>query len=122
MRIVCVDDHPVILRGLARTIRQIMPEADVYSFERADDALSFMSENGCEVLISEIELCGTDGLTLAKQVKKLNPQVNIIFITVCDEKEHAREVLEIKPSGYLVKPAKKVHLEFELRNLRYGVC
>ena len=82
----------------------------------------FAEKNGCDVLISEIELCGTDGLTLAKQVKALNPRVNIIFLTVCDEKEHAREVMRIKPSGYLVKPAKREQLEFELNNLRYSFC
>ena len=119
MRIVCVDDHPIMLKGLAKRIQQILPEANIYSFTCAEEALSFMNENGCEVLISEIELCGTDGLTLARMMKEINPRVNIIFLTVCDEKEHAREVLKIKPSGYLVKPAGKEQLEFELKNLRY---
>ena len=122
MRVVCVDDHPIMLRGLTQKIRKILPEAMVYGFQRAEDALTFLNENGCEILISEIELCGTDGLTLANQVKQRNPQVNIIFLTVCDEKEHAREVMKIKPSGYLVKPAKQEQLEFELRNLRYHAC
>ena len=61
-------------------------------------------------------------MTLAKKVKKMNPKVNIIFLTVCDEKEHAKEVLKIKPSGYLLKPAKKDQLEHELNNLRYNGC
>jgi YesN/AraC family two-component response regulator len=43
----------------------------------------------------------------------------LIFLTVCDEKEHAKEVLKIKPSGYLLKPAKREQLEAELKNLRY---
>jgi YesN/AraC family two-component response regulator len=92
------------------------------AFSNADEAHVFAKENGCDVLISEIELCGVDGLTLAKRVKKLNPKVNIIFLTVCDEKEHAREVFSIKPSGYLLKPAKKEQLELELNNLRYNAC
>lgn len=122
MRIVCVDDHPIMLQGLMQNIRQSLPDADVCGFHRAEDALSFVRENGCEVLISEIELSGIDGLTLAQKVKTLYPTVNIIFLTVCDEKEHAREVLKIKPSGYLVKPANKEQLEFELHNLRYSAC
>ena len=120
MRIVCVDDHPIMLRGLAQNIQQILPDASVCSFGRAEEALSYITENGCEILICEIELSGTDGLTLAQKVKTLYPTVNIIFLTVCDEKEHAREVLKIKPSGYLVKPANKEQLTFELHNLRYG--
>ena len=122
MTIVCVDDYPVMLQGLTQNIQQLLPDAVIQTFGQADDALAFVKENGCDVLISEIELCGTDGLTLAKRVKKLNPKVNIIFLTVCDEKEHAREVLKIKPSGYIVKPARDDQLELELKNLRYAPC
>ena len=120
MTIVCVDDQPVILAGLTQNVHRILPDAVVHSFGQADKALDFATKNGCDVLISEIELCGGDGLTLAKKFKKLNPKVNIIFLTVCDEKEHAREVFRIKPSGYLVKPANADQLEAELKNLRYS--
>ena len=81
--------------------------------------MEFVKEHGCDVLISEIELAGIDGLTLAKSIKKINSKVNIIFLTVCDEKEHAKDVMRIKPSGYLVKPATKEQLAYELNNLRY---
>ena len=122
MNIVCVDDHPIMLKGLSQSIAQIMPDACISAFANASEALSFVQDNGCDVLLCEIELCGFDGLTLAQKIKNLNPLVNIIFVTVCDEKEHAKEVLKIKPSGYLVKPAKKEQLEVELHNLRYRAC
>ena len=120
MTIVCVDDHPIMLKGLLENIRQVFLDASIFGFERGDEALEFVKDNGCDVLISEIELEGTDGLTLARNIKKLNSKVNIIFHTVCDEKEHAREVLKLKPSGYLVKPANKEQIDAELRNLRYS--
>ena len=119
MTVICVDDHPIMLSGLLENVSQVLPEAIIVAFKNAEDALCYTNENGCDVLISEIELCGTDGLTLAKKIKMINSKVNIIFFTVCDEKEHAKEVLKIKPSGYLVKPAKKEQLEAELKNLRY---
>lgn len=122
MTIVCVDDHPVMLKGLSKNIRKLFPDAVIGTFKDADEALIFAKANGCDILISEIELCGVDGLTLAKNIKKLNSKVNIIFHTVCDEKEHAKEVLKIKPSGYLVKPAKKEQLEAELKSLRYSAA
>ena len=122
MTIVCVDDHSVVLKGTKHSIEQILPDASIAAFTNADEALTYAKENGCDILISEIELCGVDGLILAKRVKKINPNVNIIFLTVCDEKEHAKEVLRIKPSGYLLKPAKQEQLEAELNNLRYAAC
>ena len=122
MTIVCVDDHPIMLKGLSKSIEEILPGASVSAFGCADEALWFAQENGCDVLISEIELSGDNGLLLAKKIKNINPKVNIIFLTVCDEKEHAKEVFDIRPSGYLVKPAKQEQLELELNNLRYNAC
>ena len=122
MTIVCVDDHPIMLKGLAKNIQEMFPNAIVGACSGSNEAMEFAKENGCEVLISEIELSGIDGLTLAKNMKKLNSKVNVIFLTVCDEKEHAKEVMKIKPSGYLVKPANKEQLTFEFSNLRYGTC
>ena len=119
MTIVCVDDHPIMLKGLLKNIRQLLPDAIIGAFSNAEGAVEFAEEKGCDILISEIELAGVDGLTLAQKIKKLNSKVNIIFLTVCDEKEHAKEVMRIKPSGYLVKPAKIEQLDAELKNLRY---
>jgi DNA-binding NarL/FixJ family response regulator len=122
MIVVCVDDHPIMLNGLVKNVQQLLPGSSISAFGSAEKALDFAKENGCDVLISEIELCGIDGIMLAEKVKKLNPRVNIIFLTVCDEKEYAREVFKIKPSGYILKPAKKEQLELELNTLRYAAC
>ena len=120
MTIVCVDDHPIMLKGLLKNVRQLLPDAIIGAFANAEEAEAFAKEKGCDVLISEIELGGVDGLILAQKIKNLNSKVNIIFLTVCDEKEHAKEVMSIKPSGYLVKPANREQLEFEINNLRYS--
>ena len=122
MTIICVDDHPIMLKGLAKTIQEMFPNAIIGAYSGADEAMEFAKEHGCDVLISEIEISGIVGLTLSKNMKKLNSKVNIIFLTVCDEKEHAKEVMKIKPSGYLVKPARKEQLAYELNNLRYVSC
>ena len=122
MTIVCVDDYSIALNGLTRSIRSILPDARIVTFMSLDDALDFVKDNGCDVLITEIEMGGISGLLFARSVQQVNPKVNIIFLTVCDAKEHAREVFNIRPSGYLVKPATKEQLEYELNNLRYASC
>ncbi len=103
-------------------MKQILPNASISSFVSANNALAFVKKNGCDILICEIELHDMSGIALAKQIKKLNNKVNIIFHTVCDEREHAREVFSIKASSYLVKPATKEQLVYELNNLRYSPC
>ena len=122
MTIVCVDDYSIALDGLTQSIRSILPNARIVTFMSVNEALDFVKDNGCDVLITEIEMCGIGGLILARSVQKQNPKVNIIFLTVCDAKEHAREVFNIRPSGYLLKPATKEQLEYELNNLRHASC
>ena len=122
MTIVCVDDYSIALDGLTRSIRSILPDARIVTFTSVNGALDFVKENGCDVLITEIEMGGIDGLILARSVQKQNPKVNIIFLTVCDAKEHAREVFSVRPSGYLLKPATQEQLEYELNNLRHASC
>ena len=121
MTVVCVDDHRILLNGITETVKQTLPYASINSFVSANEAFAFAKGNGCDILICEIDLHDMSGITLAKQIKKLNPKVNIIFHTVCDEREHARDVISMKTSGYLVKPTTKEQLVFELTNLRYSV-
>lgn len=122
MTIVCVDDYSIALEGLTRSIKSILPDARIVTFISVNEALDFVKDNGCDVLITEIEMSGIGGLILARSVQKQNPKVNIIFLTVCDEKEHAREVFNIRPSGYLLKPATQEQLAYELNNLRHASC
>ena len=121
MTVLCVDDHPVLLRGLKENVGLAVPGADIHGFANGRDALSYAEAHGCDVLLTEIELYNHGGMRLAEQSKALFPRVNIIFVTVCSEKEHAKEVLRLRPSGYLTKPATWEQIAEELQNLRYPV-
>ncbi len=121
MTILCVDDHPVIVKGLKNSAKQIYPEATIEAFTAATDALSYARCYGCDVLICEIELYNHGGITLAEHIREVNPCVNIIFVTVCSEQEHAKEVMKLRPSGYLTKPIIESQLAAELQQLRYPV-
>ena len=121
MTVVCVDDHRILLNGITETVKQTLPYASINSFVSANKAFAFAKGNGCDILICEIDLHDMSGITLAKQIKKLNPKVNIIFVTVCSESEHAKAVMRLKPSGYLTKEATSAQVLEELLNLRYPV-
>ena len=81
-----------------------------------------MQKYGCDVLLCESNTPRLDGLFLSEKVKEINPKVNIIFVTVCSESEHAKAVMRLKPSGYLTKEATGTQILEELRNLRYPIA
>lgn len=121
MTVLCVDDHPVIVNGLKTSVSQLLPQARVCAFTKAGDALHYARENGCDVLLCEIELYNHGGIRLAENIRMLNPFVNIIFVTVCSQQEYEKEILQLRPSGYLTKPTTQSQLAAELERLRYPV-
>lgn len=122
MKAVCVDDHRIILSSMISYVKELLPEAEVVGFDDTDRALSFIEENGCDILFTEIELRGGPaGLSLARGAQKINPRVNIIFTTVCSQQEYAEEVMQLRPSDYLTKVVTKEDVQGALQNLLYAV-
>lgn len=122
MNIICVDNIPIMLQSLAENARQVFPDADVQPFLAAESALNYAKERGCDVLLCEINPPRLEGLFLAEKIRRINPRVNIIFVTVCSESEHAKAVMRLKPSAYLTKEATNDQIQEELQNLRYPVA
>lgn len=121
MTIVCVDNTPIMLQSLKENALNAYPYADVKTFLTEEPALEYGKQFGCDVLLCEINPPRLEGLFLAEKMKIVNPRVNIIFVTVCSESEHAKAVMGLKPSGYLTKEATNEQILDELRNLRYAV-
>ena len=121
MTIVCVDNTPIMLQSLKENADKAYPCADVQTFLSTEAALGYVEKFGCDVLLCEINPPRLEGLFLAEKVKNINPKVNIIFVTVCSESEHAKAVMRLKPSGYLTKEATSAQIPEELQNLRYPV-
>lgn len=121
MNIICVDNTPIMLQTLRENAEKAFPHANIRPFLSEESALNYTKEIGCDILLCEINPPRLEGLFLAEKIKELNPKVNIIFVTVCSESEHAKAVMRLKPSGYLTKEATNDQIQEELRNLRYPI-
>ncbi|MEG0681501.1 MAG: response regulator [Eubacterium sp.] len=120
MNIIAVDDERLALQLLIHSINEALPEAQAYGFRSGEEAMSFCRENSCEIAFLDIDMNDMDGITLAKHLKKINPKVNIIFVTAYNK--YAMEAHSLHSSGYMMKPATKERIEQEVKNLRYPVC
>ncbi len=123
MNIICVDASRITLSGLRERAHSIVPGADVYTCQSAEKAVELAGTKGCDVLLTDIEIGseGDEGIRLASAIQKINPRVNIIFITACGEWEYAQDILSLRISGYVRKPYDQCELEKEFENLRYAV-
>lgn len=119
MRILVVDDEPIDLELEAGLIRQCAPQAEVLAFSSGPEALAWLGKDEAEVVFLDQRMPDCSGVTLARRMKQLWPRLNIIFATA-----HAdcyAQAMQLRASGYLLKPLKAEAVLEELENLRYPV-
>ena len=114
MRIFAIDDEQAMLEELCDAIRQAEPEAEILAFRRAGEALEAVTGKGLrpDVVFSDIQLPGMDGLTLALQLKQAVPEVKLIFVTGYEQ--YALEAFRRRANGYLMKPVDAGQVREEL--------
>ena len=121
MLIVALDDKPLLLQGLKRAILEAEPSAEVRDFGRASAVLKALEEENLkpDVAFFDIEMPGMTGLELAKRMKEISPDTNVIFVT--GYSQYAVEAISLRTSGYLIKPVSAEDIRRELDNLRHPV-
>lgn len=119
MRILCVDDEPLMLKMLEMAIKEAKPDADITAHKKQADLLNDAKENGCDIAFLDIHMRGMNGVELAKELKGVNPKMNIIFVT--GYSEYAGEAMSLHASGYIMKPVTKEKIEHELSDLRFPI-
>ena len=116
MKIVAVDDEIIALEGLMKSISEVVPNADLCGFRYPDDALEHIKSHGADIAFLDIEMMKMNGVELAEELKKINPDINVIFSTGYG---HYRDVaFDMHASGYLVKPITVEKVKKEIQNLR----
>jgi len=120
MRILVVDDEEHALKALVACLRGVRPEAEIVPFARSDEALArAKTDASFEVAFLDISMPVINGIDLAKELKQLNPKVNIVFCTAYSD--YAIDAVKMHASGYVTKPYEKEDIERELNNLLHPV-
>ena len=120
MRILAVDDEKLMLERLVRCITEAVPQAEVVSFQKATECLAYAMKEQVVVAFLDIRKRMMDGMELARQIKLLQPKINIIFTTGYSDYIYDA-VSEIRCSGYVLKPVTTEQIRRELDNLRHPI-
>lgn len=86
-RILFVDDEPMVLRGLQRTLRKMREAWDMAFASSAQEALAILDNNPMDVIISDMKMPEMDGTQLLAQVKQRHPHVVRLILSGHVEQE-----------------------------------
>jgi two-component system, response regulator YesN len=115
IKVMLVDDEPIFLRGFKNLIK--WEEIDCAITQVAmngEEALENLARDKPDIIITDLIMPGMDGIELIKQVKSLEPSIEIIILSGHGEFEFAQQALENEVCGYLLKPVTRQQMSDEV--------
>ena len=122
MNVLCVDQDRTKLRQMKRDAKEIVPDARIAACRDPSRAERLAREKGCDVLLTNTVFDGSnwDGVMLAERIQRVNPRVNIIFITDHADTSAAYGAWQIGASAFLLRPYEKQRLAKALADPRFA--
>jgi len=102
-RILLVDDHPVLRKGLVRLIDSKQEFVVCGEASTAADAMALIRELEPDLVIADIGLPGTSGIELTKTIRAEFPKLPVLILSMHEEALYATRALRAGAMGYIVK-------------------
>lgn len=120
IRVLVVDDHPVVRHGLVSMLRW-EPDIELVG-EAADgrEAVRLIREHGPDVVLLDLRLPELSGIEVMRQVRGQVPLVRFLVLTTYDTDSYIAPALEAGAQGYLLKDATPDELAGAVRSLMQG--
>lgn len=120
MKILIVDDHPVIRQGLKKIISEI-PEITIFDEAgTSEEAINKISKENYRLVIMDISMPGIGGLNVLKTAKKLKPDLPVLVVSFHPEEEYAHRAFQAGASGYLMKESLPEELVTAIKKILQG--
>jgi DNA-binding NarL/FixJ family response regulator len=104
VRLLLVDDHQVVLEGLASMLASQASRVEIVGATTdAAEALALVAERGPDVVLLDVRLRGASGLDLCLEIVTRHPGVKVVFFTVYDDEQYIFQALRMGAAGFLLK-------------------
>jgi DNA-binding NarL/FixJ family response regulator len=120
IRVLLVDDHVMVRKGLRRLLESIAGVEVVAEAGNGREALALMPAITPSVVLLDIIMPGMNGLDIALKIRKDFPKVRVVMLTLHANEEYVRQALRAGAVGYLFKGDAPEELERALTTVMRG--
>lgn len=119
MRILLVDDHALVRSAVRQALAA--PDLEVVGeASTADEALLLAPQLRPDLILLDVDLPGTDGLRLLRELGPRLPETKIVMLTVSTSRRDLLEAVQHGAIGYLTKDLDPAALQRAVRGIRRG--
>ena len=120
IRVVIVDDHPVVRFGLA-TIISLQPDmAVVGEAGSGEEALALCERRDADVVLMDLRLPGLSGVETIRAIREIRPALRFIVLTTYEGDEDIHRALESGAQAYLLKATSHTEVTAAIRKVHSG--
>ncbi|MCW3118458.1 MAG: two component transcriptional regulator, LuxR family [Chitinophagaceae bacterium] len=103
IRILIADDHAIMRKGIIEILRTEYPDVIIGEASDSDNLLSRILAEPWDVVISDLNMPGTNYFDALKQIKKTHPALPVLVMSMAAEDQYAIRVIKAGASGFLAK-------------------
>lgn len=120
IKILLADDHQMFLESMTMLLQTIHNIDLVSTAANGKEVMKHLALYEIDVLICDLKMPLMNGVEVVLQVRSKFPNVKVLILTMSDEIENIKEVLQAGAAGYLLKTANKSELETAIITLANG--
>jgi DNA-binding NarL/FixJ family response regulator len=120
IRVLVVDDHPLVLDGIAAVLAGDPELTLVGTAETGERALAIASTEAPDVVLLDVGLGAESGLDLIEPLSKAAPLAHVVMLTVADDAYSVQEALRRGARGYLLKGSSREDVRTAVHRVAHG--
>jgi len=118
MKLVLVDDHRILIEGIRALLDSTHQVAGI--FTEPDKALVFVKNNEIDLLITDYEMPGMNGIELFVEAQKQHPLLKGVLLSMHDEAAVVKRAINSGLHGFLLKNVSQIELNTALEKIMQG--
>lgn len=120
IRMMLVDDHPIVRRGVRGILAEAFPEADIREIGCGVDAMAAASSERWDIIILDLTLPDGSGLDVLKDIRQIHARLPVLILSIHPAEHFARRAIAAGASGYLTKDTADTELVTAVTRLLRG--
>jgi DNA-binding NarL/FixJ family response regulator len=105
IKILIVDDHPIVVQGLRYLLQDVKEVHVVESFHEGLPVIPYIMQHEVDIILLDVTLPDINGIELCAKIKAVNKNIKILGLSNHNEHSIVAQMLEHGANGYLLKNA-----------------
>jgi DNA-binding NarL/FixJ family response regulator len=120
VKIIVVDDHAVVRRGLIQILESMREVNSVSEARSGNELIELLKEDEYDVVVLDISMPGKSGLDVLKEIKAIKQNISVLILSIHPEEQYAVRALKAGASGYITKDSAPEELVTAVKRIMEG--